>query len=121
MIVKLLALTFFWINIGFGSVSKEPQHNYATKINDAFFRQSLGSVENTNIAFLIFKQGYNEAKEAGESIHKLNLISDLFVWYRKYGYSAGEMLAKSGCSDEYLSSAPISRKRTYFLGEQSFS
>jgi hypothetical protein len=32
----------------------------------------------------------------------LDVLSELFYWYRKYGYSAGVMLAPSGCSDEFM-------------------
>ena len=55
------------------------------------------------------------AQKAGESTQKLRLLNELFVWYRKYGYSLGVMSTPSGCSDEYQSEDQPRRVSAFHL------
>ena len=65
---------------------------------NAFLLQSIGE---TKIAYYCFKGSFQYAKEIGENLNKLNSIYELFVWYRKYGFSCGVMLKPSFCINEY--------------------
>ena len=111
---------FFFIGLfssicGFAHpIPEELRELYAQKMHEAFFLQSLGR---STQAFYKSKEAYEDAVKAGESLNKLNVILELFRWYRKYGYAAGVMLHPSGCVDEYR--APTSKKG--FAGKKNCS
>jgi hypothetical protein len=71
---------------------------YALKMHEAFIQQSVGLATQ---AFFTFKDGYQEALQSGESIHKVQTIEKLFYWYRHYGSSLGLMARPSQVTDEY--------------------
>ncbi len=80
------------------SISNESRREYAIKFHEAFVLQSIGS---TRKAYYCFKIAQQLAQKAGESSQKIQIMNDLFVWYRKYGYSLRIMSCSSGCSGEF--------------------
>ena len=54
----------------------------------------------TRRAYYCFKTAQQLAQKAGESSRNIQLMSDLFVWYRTYGYTMGVMSKESGCVEE---------------------
>lgn len=99
MLYKLL---LFFIGFGispvFAQVPESIKREYAAKMHQAFALQSVGKATQ---AFLLFQEGYQQAIQVGESPKKVEVIHQLFYWYRKYGTSLHLMLAPSGISDEY--------------------
>lgn len=83
------------------SVSADIRREYAIKFHEAFVLQSTGE---TRRAYYCFKTAQQLAQKAGESRYKIQLMNDLFVWYRTYGYAMGVMSKESGCAEEYRSS-----------------
>lgn len=73
----------------------------------AFELQSMG---NSTLAFYTFKDAYQYALANGESPQKLAPLNDLFIWYRKYGYSSGVTLVPSDCTDEFRSAQSYEKK-----------
>ncbi len=57
-------------------------------MNEAFSWQSAGQ---STIASALFEEGFKKASEKGEDPRKLQLIRQLFVWYRTYGRYLGLM------------------------------
>ncbi len=74
------------------------RENYSRRLHNAFMIQSIGE---TRVAYRAFKAAYQDALAAGESLSKLRVINDLFVWYRTYGWSCGIMMEPARCSGEH--------------------
>jgi len=74
------------------------RQNYVQRMYNAFLIQSIGE---TRIAYLVFNNAFQDAKNAGESPKKLEVMNQLFIWYRKFGWYCDLMLYPSGCTDEY--------------------
>ena len=74
------------------------KREYASKMHQAFVLQSRGKATQ---AFFLFKEGYQQALQAGESSARVEAIHQLFYWYRKYGASLRFIVGSSGISDEY--------------------
>lgn len=70
---------------------------YGNKIYEAFLLQANGK---TREAYNLFKSGYQGALSSGEDKRRMFVIQELFIWYRKYGYSLGIMSVPSNCSGE---------------------
>jgi hypothetical protein len=87
-------------SVGFSySIPQQVREGYGQKMHEAFCLQSLGR---SSQAFWKSKEAYEEAIKAGESPYKLEVVLELFRWYRKYGYGAGVMVRSSECTDEYV-------------------
>ena len=96
------------------TIPESTREKYGKLMNEAFAIQSLGR---STQAFYKSKEAYELAIKSGESVIKLNVIIELFQWYRKFGYSAGVMLNSSNCIDEYKSKSvkffhPFSNQRS---------
>lgn len=96
----------------FGRIPESTKLEYATKMYEGFILQSVGKAR---AAFYTFKDGYQQALQAGESTEKLEAINQLFLWYRHYGSFLHLMATPSGISDEYCSYsyAPLARIPNY--------
>ncbi len=79
-------------------IAEEIRKEYALKFHEAFIFQSMGA---TRRAYYCFKTAQQLAQKAGESRHNLQVMKDLFVWYRTYGYAMGVMSKESSCTEEY--------------------
>jgi len=107
----LLSSTF-----GFSySIPKEIRTEYGQKMYEAFCLQSVGR---SSQAFWKSKEAYDEAIKAGEFPQKLEVVLELFRWYRKYGYGAGVMTRSSECVDEYI---PQNTRKKKALGPRSYT
>jgi hypothetical protein len=91
-IIAILMSLFFSNSI----IGHENKH-FAYDMYNAFVLQSRGE---TRLAFYTFKKAYDRAVIAGESTKKLCIINDMFIWYRKHGWSSGIMFKSSNCIDE---------------------
>lgn len=91
----ILCLPFFSL---VADVPDSIRRDYALKMHEAFIQQSVGLATQ---AFFTFKNAYQSALQAGESIQKVELIEQLFYWYRHYGSSLGLMANPSQIGDEY--------------------
>jgi hypothetical protein len=65
-------------------VPRAIKNTYASNMHYAFVLQSLGK---STAAYAQFQSAYEEAKKAGESIKRLAVVEQLFIWYRTYGSS----------------------------------
>lgn len=65
-------------------VPKTIRNAYSVDLYQAFTLQSYGK---STIAMTQFQVAYQAAVNAGESIQRLKLIEQLFIWYRMYGTS----------------------------------
>jgi|SRR3989344_4662309 len=66
----------------FPEVPTSTRQEYAVKLHQAFLLQCEGK---SGQAFNSFQSGFQQGIKAGESPIKLQVIADLFYWYRKYG------------------------------------
>ena len=66
----------------FGEIPETVRKEYANKFYHAFRLQCEGR---SGQAFYSFQEGFLKGKQAGESIVKLQIIADLFYWYRRNG------------------------------------
>lgn len=66
----------------FGEVPENTRKEYAIKFHEAFVLQSMGR---STVAFHHFLEAFNLGKNSGESSAKLQIIADLFYWYRQHG------------------------------------
>lgn len=76
---------FFIIIIGTNLCAEIPENirkQYALKLHEAFTLQCAGK---STQAFYSFQEGFQQGIKAGESAIKLQVVADLFYWYRKYG------------------------------------
>lgn len=81
---KKLLFIFLFIRIGaFSEVTESVRKEYATKLYEAFVLQSQGK---STQAFYALQNGFQQGTNAGESSIKLQVIADLFYWYRRYGH-----------------------------------
>lgn len=67
-------------------------------MKEAFELQAKGV---TRSAYYTFKDAYQRALILGVPSGELSFISDLFYWYRRYGYSAGITPFPARVSEEY--------------------
>lgn len=79
-------------------VIQTTRQNYSQRFYNAFLIQSIGE---TRMAYHVFKGAFQDAQKAGESPSKLDVMNQLFIWYRKYGWSYGVMAHPSNCTDEF--------------------
>jgi hypothetical protein len=79
---------------------------YGTKIYEAFQMQAQGQ---TREAYYHFKKAYDDAINLGEDRKKLFSLNELFIWYRKYGYSLGITIQPSNCTGEIKERTKSSR------------
>jgi len=113
-----LLLCLLSTSAGFAySVPPETRQKYGQKMYDAFYLQSLGL---STAAFWKSKEAYEEGIKAGESPQKLEVVLELFRWYRKYGFGAGVMVRSSECTDEYVP-ANNRHKSSRSLNTRSYS
>ena len=78
-------LIFVFLIVGtkaFGDVSETVRKEYASKLYEAFQLQSEGR---STQAFFTFQEGFQKGQQSGESLAKLQVIADMFYWYRRYG------------------------------------
>ncbi len=95
-----IVILLLFPGICFARSTDVKKQSYAQKIQDGFLLQSIGE---TRAAFYSFRDGYQEGLQAGENAQKLELVNSLFIWYRKYGFSAGIMTQPALCRGEYIS------------------
>lgn len=98
--ILIIAISFA-TSIFAAEPKEQDRVRYGTKMYEAFITQSLGK---TREAFYQFRDAYQEALKLGESNRKLFAIQELFIWYRKYGYSLGFMKTPADCVGEVLPS-----------------
>jgi hypothetical protein len=80
---KFLTLCMFLFNLTlFAEVPLSVRQEYANKFKDAFTLQSEGL---SGPAFFSLQSGFMQGVQAGESPTKLQLVADMFYWYRRYG------------------------------------
>lgn len=94
--MKLLLFCIFLLPCGCfaGSANKW----YTDQMYNAFLIQSIGE---TRLSYRIFKNAYQGAQQAGESMAKLKVMNEIFVWYRTYGWSCRVMARPANCQGEY--------------------
>src|SRR5882724_2139694 len=63
-------------------VNEDIRREYAQKLMDAFTLQCEGSSAQ---AFYSFSNGFQQGLKVGENPIRLQVIADMFYWYRKYG------------------------------------
>lgn len=66
----------------FPEVPESAREEYAVKLHQAFVLQCEGK---STQAFYSFQNGFQQGIKAGESSAKLQVVADLFYWYRRYG------------------------------------
>lgn len=98
--MKIFACIFFLVSLRIFAMADVPitlRENYTKRLHNAFLIQSIGE---TRMAYRVFKGAYQDALKAGESIRKLQVMDELFRWYRKYGWYCGIMAAPAKCLGE---------------------
>ncbi len=97
-----LVIAFLFFTISLVALPNEQETMlYGNQIYDAFVLQSQGR---TREAFNLFKIAYQRALALGENRERLFLLKELFIWYRKFGYSLGIMSEPAKCTGEELKS-----------------
>jgi hypothetical protein len=100
---KTIFLFLFFITSIFSEVPLATRKEYAQKLFDAFALQNEGF---STQAFFSFSNAFQQGIQAGESAAKLQIVADLFYWYRRYGTHLQIFSTKpSGnnrITDEYL-------------------
>jgi len=81
---KLLLFLLFtcFLNSSYAVTSESKRREYALKFHEAFVLQSIGL---STQAFNRFLDAFNLGMKEGESSRKLQVIADLFYWYRQHG------------------------------------
>ncbi len=64
------------------TVPESTRIEYALKFHEAFVLQSIGQ---STQAFNLFLEAFRLGTNAGESSKKLQIVADLFYWYRQHG------------------------------------
>lgn len=93
-------------------VSEAIRKSYASNFYQAFQLQCQGKSVS---AFCQFRVAYEEAEKAGESIQRLLILEQLFVWYRTYG-SASRLFSMSPTGYDQIIGEykrPYSRRSSY--------
>lgn len=104
---KIILVLIFMINTGFSSEldrSHLARTNYAQRMYNSFLIQSIGE---TRTAYYCFKSAFQDAQKAGVNPKKLALMNDLFIWYRKFGWSCGFMTRPAHCTGECTAAYPV--------------
>ncbi len=99
--LKLKILVSFLLFIPFSAVclpSETERKSYSDQIKTAFELQSIGE---SRKAFYVFKNAYQSALQSGMPASTLAPLQELFIWYRKYGFSCGLTSSPSQCIGEY--------------------
>ncbi|MDE3046337.1 MAG: hypothetical protein KGJ02_06815 [Verrucomicrobiota bacterium] len=81
--MKTLLLVLLMINVkAFGDIPETIRKEYASRLYDAFRLQCEGK---STQAFFAFQEGFQKGIKSGESPVKLQIVADMFYWYRRYG------------------------------------
>lgn len=81
--MQILVIIFLMIGVQVcGEIPETLRQEYASKLYEAFRLQSEGS---STRAFYLFQEGFQKGQLSGESLAKLQIVADLFYWYRRYG------------------------------------
>jgi hypothetical protein len=78
----MVLMSSFSVYANCSAVPPALKQAYGSDFYRAFEYQSLGK---SIVAFTQFQVAYESAKKAGESIYRLMILEQLFVWYRTYG------------------------------------
>jgi hypothetical protein len=103
----------FLSTIGIASPNESARQYYAGRMYNAFLIQSIGE---TRMAYRVFKGAYQDAQNAGESPRKLEIMNDMFIWYRTYGWSCGVSIRPSFCEDEWRPNHYFSKRLNQISG-----
>ncbi len=96
---KFLLFLLFISAKAFPLVTESIRKEYATKFNQAFVLQCEGK---SGQAFFMFQEAFQQGLKAGESSAKLQVIADLFYWYRRYGEHL-QLFSKRPIGDQVIS------------------
>lgn len=83
----LLFFSLFILNATYchaecSKISRKSRQTYASNLYAAFVAQCQGR---STAAMCQFQTAYEDAIKAGEHVHRLKVIEQLFTWYRTYG------------------------------------
>jgi len=79
---KIIFFIFFLGTNIFADGTSTLRQEYSQKLLNAFELQNAGL---STQAFYTFSDAFQQGIKAGESSSKLQVIADIFYWYRKYG------------------------------------
>lgn len=99
--LALLIFIFFHSACCSANIPSSVRREYALKFHEAFLLQSIGQ---SSQAFYSLQSAFQQGSRAGESPQKLQVIADMFYWYRKYGAHL-KLFARDPVGDQIIGNA----------------